>query len=81
MCRGGLHIASAYLHSSLGVKHKLNLDCLQAIAGVLTSLKGPWVLAADFQMHTGAIRSHGVVEASQGQGGGPEDGDLHGENH
>ena len=49
VCKGGMHVASAYLHSSLGVKHKMNLDLLQAFAGVLSTLKGPWVLAADFQ--------------------------------
>ena len=28
VCKGGLHVASAYLHSKLGVKHKMNLDLL-----------------------------------------------------
>ena len=29
VCKGGIHFASGYLHSSIGVTHKLNLDLLQ----------------------------------------------------
>ena len=41
VCKGGIHLASAYLHVSIGVKHKKNLDLLQAMAAVLKTLAGP----------------------------------------
>jgi len=48
VCKGGVHFASAYLHSSIGATHHLNLDLLQSVAAVLSTLSGPWILAADF---------------------------------
>ena len=48
VCKGGFHFASGYLHTRVGIQHAANLDWLQAAAGVLSTLKGPWVLAADF---------------------------------
>ena len=48
MCRGGFHLASGYLHSSVGITDKRNLDWLQETATVLKTLSGPWILAADF---------------------------------
>ena len=32
VCRGGLHACTGYLHDGVGIKHKLNLDWLQAAA-------------------------------------------------
>ena len=60
-------MASAYLHSSLGVKHKTNLDMLQAIAGVLSTLKGPWVLAADFQCTPAQLEATGWLKMAKGR--------------
>ena len=48
MCKGGFHLASGYLHSSLGIKHKYNMDLLQDAGVVLKTLRGPWIFAADF---------------------------------
>lgn len=48
MCKGGFRLASGYLHSSLGIKHKRNMDWLQDASVVLKTLNGPWILAADF---------------------------------
>ena len=67
VCKGGLHVASAYLYSWLGVKHKLNLDLLQAIAGVLSTLKGPWVLAADFQCTPAQLEATGWLKLVKGK--------------
>ena len=39
VCRGGFHLCSGYLHTTVGIQHKLNLDWLQAAAGVLSTLK------------------------------------------
>ena len=43
ICKGGFHLCSGYLHTAVGINHKLNLDWLQAAAGVLSTLKGPKV--------------------------------------
>ena len=48
-CRGGIHIGSYYLTScSVGAKDKRNLDTFHHMAGVLISLKGPWVVGGDW---------------------------------
>ena len=60
-------MASAYLHSSLGVKHKTNLDMLQAIAGVLSTLKGPGVLAADSQCTPAQLEATGWLKMVKGR--------------
>ena len=49
VCKGGIHFASGYLWCSIGLKHAKNQDYLQAVAGVLRTLRGPWIFAADFQ--------------------------------
>ena len=51
MCRGGFRLASGYLHNSLGITHKHNMDWLQDASVVLKTLHGPWILAADFNAH------------------------------
>ena len=35
MCKGGFHLASGYLRCTVGIKHKSNLDYMQAVVGVL----------------------------------------------
>ena len=73
MCKGGFHLASGYLHSSLGIKHKHNMDWLQDASVVLKTLNGPWILAADFNAtpeqltETGWLRTvGGVIIAPEG---------------
>jgi endonuclease/exonuclease/phosphatase family metal-dependent hydrolase len=46
--RGGFHLGSIYLVSSVGVKAKKNLDILDAVAATLKALAGRWVLGGDF---------------------------------
>lgn len=48
VCPGGLHAGSCYLTSAVGVTAPCNLRLLEAIAFVLTKLKGPWWLAGDW---------------------------------
>ena len=67
VCKGGIHLASAYLHSSLGVKHKMNLDMLDAVAAVMSTLKGPWVLAADFQCTPAQLEATGWLKMVKGR--------------
>lgn len=48
VCRGGLHFGSIYLVDGVGITHASNLDLLQAIAGILLDLTGPWIVAGDW---------------------------------
>ena len=50
VCKHGVHFISGYLHSGMtgGIKHRRNLDWLQAAAGVLRTLRGPWIMACDW---------------------------------
>ena len=41
VCKGGVHVCSGYLHCNVGIQHVSNLDYMQAVAGVLGTLKGP----------------------------------------
>ena len=67
MCKGGFHFASGYLRCTVGLKHVSNLDYLQAVAGVLKSLRGPWVFAADFQNTPEQLRESGWLELVGGK--------------
>ena len=49
ICRGGFHLGSLYLHCSVGVTAKVNLDMLQEVAASLHCIEGPWALGGDFQ--------------------------------
>ena len=64
--RGGFHCCSGYLHTAVGIHHKLNLDWLQAAAGVLSTLKGPWVLAADFNCTPQQLEETGWLKLVKG---------------
>ena len=46
--RGGFHLGSVYLVSSIGVKAKKNLDLLDSIAATLKALAGRWIIGGDF---------------------------------
>ena len=67
VCKGGVHYCSGYLHSAIGVQHRLNLDYLQAVAAVIDTIRGPWIFAADFNCtptqlsETGWLRMVGGV--------------------
>ena len=47
--RGGLYVVSVWLRDSEGLSPG-NLDLLQLLARVLINLKGPWVVAADWNI-------------------------------
>ena len=66
ICKGGKHSASAYLIDGIGVSHKRNLDILQGIAGVLKTLHGPWMLAADFNCTPQQLQETGWLELVNG---------------
>ena len=62
ICKGGFHLAIAYLHSSLGLSHPKNLTLLQDIACVLMTLKDPFVLTADFNGTEDDLRRTGFLK-------------------
>ena len=43
VCRGGVHIAAVYLHTSIGAAAQRNLDLLEAVAAALRAVDGPWI--------------------------------------
>ena len=63
ICKGGFHLATAYLHScSMGLKHPKNLTLLQDVACVLKTLQGPFVLTADFNGTEDDLRRTGFLK-------------------
>ena len=46
--RGGFHLGSIYLVSSIGVKAKRNMNILDAVATTLKTLSGRWIIGGDF---------------------------------
>ena len=62
ICKGGVHLGSAYFHSSLGIKHAKNMGLLQDIARVVRTLKGPFVISADFNATPEELASTGWLE-------------------
>ena len=49
VCKGRFHILSVYLWHSEGLTAR-NLDLLQTLAQVTSRLRGPWLLAGDFNI-------------------------------
>ena len=64
--RGGLHFLSVYMWTNEGMS-KRNLDLLQILAQVIDGLKGPWVLAADFNMNPQVIEQSGWLQLVKGR--------------
>ncbi len=48
VCRGGVHIITLWLHDSVGIAAKKNLDLLQSVAAYIAALRGPWLIGADW---------------------------------
>jgi len=67
VCKGGIHFASGYLWCSVGLKHTSNQDYLQAVAGVLKTLRGPWIFAADFQNTPEELEASGWLKLVGGK--------------
>ena len=58
MCRGGIHILSAYMHDSQGLS-KSNLDILHDLGHIVCTLVGPWVTGGDFNMDPSMLNEAG----------------------
>ena len=61
LCRGGVHLISVYLFFGEGLSCR-NIDLLQAIAGVIGELRGPWILAGDFNITPQDLISTGWLQ-------------------
>jgi len=66
ICRGGVHLATIYLHDSVGVDAKVNLDLLHAAAAALDRLSSPWVLMGDFNCTPDQLRQTGWLSLCNG---------------
>ena len=64
-CKGGIHLVSLYLWHSEGASCR-NIDLLQVVAGVVARLRGPWIIAADWNMCPSVLRGTGFLELVRG---------------
>ena len=60
-CKGGIHVLSLYLWCSEGLTQR-NLDLLQYVAQLLAAVRGPWVLAADFNCEPKLLQDSGWLD-------------------
>ena len=65
VCRGGLHLVSVYLWTSEGLSQR-NMDLLQCLAGVLSRLRGPWLVGGDFNLTPDMLRASGWLSLVNG---------------
>jgi len=56
--RGGIHIGSIYLKDAVGLDEG-NMDVLQAVAGLLKVLVGPWIVGGDWNVPPAALLASG----------------------
>lgn len=59
VCKGGLYGATCYMHSNIGIRAKINLDMLHAMAAVLRQCGEAWVLGGDFNTTPQELRATG----------------------
>ena len=64
--KGGVSFVSLYLHDSEGLSEK-NLEVLEAAAAFLASIRGPWVVAADWNMTPETLTASGWPELVGGR--------------
>ena len=65
VCRGGFHILSVYLWHSEGLTAR-NLHLLQTLAQVISRLRGPWLLAGDFNITPQELSASGWFQLVRG---------------
>ena len=65
VCKGGFHILSVYLWHSEGLTAR-NLDLLQTLAQVISRLRGPWLLAGDFNITPQELAASGWLQLVRG---------------
>ena len=66
VCRGGFSLGSVYLHDSVGVHAKCNLDLLQEVAAELALLAGGWIIGGDWNCTPEELVATGWLELIDG---------------
>jgi hypothetical protein len=66
VCKGGIYILSAYFWCTIGLTGR-NVALLESIAFVVRRLRGPWVLAADWNFGPEALRQNGWLRLVGGK--------------
>ena len=67
MVRGDINFGSCYFHSSLGITATPNMNMLQAVAAVLSTLGGPWIIGADWTCTPDQLAKTGWLKMVKGQ--------------
>ncbi len=62
MCRGGFHLGSIYMHDSIGVMAKSNLDLLQEAAAELLLVRGGWIVGGDWNCTPDELEASGWLD-------------------
>ena len=62
MGKGGVHVASAYFHDAIGPDAKANRELRESMAFTLNSLKGPWILGADWNCTPEELQATGWLQ-------------------
>ena len=65
VCKGGFRILPVYLWHSEGLTAR-NLDLLQTLAQVISRLRGPWLLAGDFNITPQELSASGWLHLVRG---------------
>jgi hypothetical protein len=65
--RGGINVCSCYFHSSLGIAAAPNMNILQAVAAVLSTIGGPWIIGADWNCTPEQLTKTGWLKMVKGQ--------------
>jgi hypothetical protein len=66
ICKGGVYILSAYFWCSIGITGQ-NVQLLESIAFLIRRLRGPWILAADWNFGPSSLEKNGWLRLVDGR--------------
>ena len=66
VCKGGVHFGSCYLHCNWEHNRLFNLDLLQHMSAMISTLRGPWILGGDWQCTPDELRKTGWLKIVKG---------------
>lgn len=67
ICRGGMHLGSCYLASTLaGITAPVNLNLLHLMAGILKVMVGPWAIGGDWNCTPEELAATGWLQVVGG---------------
>ena len=72
LARGGVHVTSVYLHCGEGLTSR-NVLLLEHVAAIIKTLRGPWVLAGDFNVTPETLKDAGYLDMINAQVVAPSD--------